>query len=84
MPVGRKCGDCQLGLTGLCKAADRSKVSIGRKLKEEKFIKDEEGNVLEKEITVKTEEITDSVMARAGCESQLLVQDRTGSRVEES
>ena len=73
-----------MGLTGLCKAADRSKVSIGRKLKEEKIIKDEEGNVFEKEITVKTEEVTDNVMARAGCESQLLVQYSTGSRVEES
>lgn len=33
-PVGRKCGDCELGLGGLCKAADRGKVIQGRKLRE--------------------------------------------------
>ncbi|PSR85785.1 DNA glycosylase, partial [Coniella lustricola] len=33
-PVGRKCGDCDLGLGGLCKAADRAKVNAGRKLRE--------------------------------------------------
>jgi endonuclease-3 len=35
LPVGRKCGECDLGLEGLCKAADRAKVSTGRKLKAE-------------------------------------------------
>lgn len=29
-PVARKCGDCELGLTGMCKAADKSKVKQGR------------------------------------------------------
>lgn len=32
-PVGRKCGECNLGLDGLCKAADRAKVNQGRKLR---------------------------------------------------
>lgn len=36
-PVGRKCGDCQLGLDGLCKAADRGKVIQGRKIREMKI-----------------------------------------------
>ncbi|KAK3327531.1 DNA glycosylase [Cercophora scortea] len=31
LPVGRKCGDCTLGLGGLCKAADRKKVNEGRR-----------------------------------------------------
>ncbi|KAK3499822.1 uncharacterized protein B0T23DRAFT_26714 [Neurospora hispaniola] len=31
LPVGRKCGDCELGLRGLCKAAERKKVIEGRK-----------------------------------------------------
>ncbi|KAK3685066.1 DNA glycosylase, partial [Podospora appendiculata] len=31
LPVGRKCGDCTLGLGGLCKAADRKKVTEGRR-----------------------------------------------------
>lgn len=35
-PVGRRCGDCELGLGGLCKAADRAKVIQGRKLREAK------------------------------------------------
>ncbi|OBS29196.1 hypothetical protein FPOA_03133 [Fusarium poae] len=37
LPVGRKCGECDLGLQGLCKAADRAKVSAGRKLKTEEI-----------------------------------------------
>lgn len=49
-PVGRKCGDCALGLSGLCKAADRAKVNQGRKLREVKV----EGK--EDEKVIKTEE----------------------------
>lgn len=43
-PVGRKCGDCDLGLRGLCKAADRAKVNQGRKLRELKLEVKEEGD----------------------------------------
>ncbi|KAI1133488.1 DNA glycosylase [Nemania abortiva] len=51
LPVGRRCGDCELGLRGLCRAAERKKVTEGRKLrdsvvlhaKEETLIKVEEG-----------------------------------------
>lgn len=57
LPVGRKCGECELGLRGLCKAAERSKVTLGRKIKEEKIKKDEEGEVMEKSETVKEEEV---------------------------
>jgi len=35
LPVGRKCGDCELGLRGLCKAAERKKVLEGRRRREE-------------------------------------------------
>jgi len=31
LPVGRKCGECELGLRGLCRAAERKKVIEGRK-----------------------------------------------------
>ncbi|KAK3403028.1 hypothetical protein B0T20DRAFT_13542 [Sordaria brevicollis] len=34
LPVGRKCGDCELGLRGLCKAAERKKVNEGKKRRE--------------------------------------------------
>ncbi|KAF7560879.1 hypothetical protein G7046_g3250 [Stylonectria norvegica] len=35
LPIGRKCGECDLGLDGLCKAAERKKVIEGRRIKEE-------------------------------------------------
>ncbi|OTB09022.1 hypothetical protein M426DRAFT_7050 [Hypoxylon sp. CI-4A] len=34
LPVGRKCGECDLGLRGLCRAAERKKVLEGRKIRE--------------------------------------------------
>ncbi|KAI0389645.1 putative DNA repair protein NTG1 [Xylariaceae sp. FL0594] len=33
LPAGRRCGDCALGLRGLCRAADAKKVAEGRKRK---------------------------------------------------
>lgn len=35
LPVGRRCGDCELGLRGLCRAAERKKVLEGRRVKAE-------------------------------------------------
>ena len=35
LPVGRKCGECELGLRGLCKSAERSKITVARKLQVE-------------------------------------------------
>lgn len=35
LPIGRRCGECDLGLGGLCKAADRKKVIAGRKMREQ-------------------------------------------------
>ncbi|TVY84560.1 Endonuclease III-like protein [Lachnellula suecica] len=65
LPVGRKCGDCELGLRGMCKAAERSKVNIGRKTREEKVKKDEEGNVLEKTEVVKVEQVSEDIPVNA-------------------
>lgn len=31
LPVGRRCGECEVGLEGLCRAADRVKVNEGRR-----------------------------------------------------
>lgn len=61
LPVGRKCGDCELGLRGLCKAAERGKVTVGRKMKAERIKTDEDGNLLEKVEEVKIEEISQIV-----------------------
>ncbi|CAK7566251.1 MAG: alpha,alpha-trehalase nth1 [Sporothrix epigloea] len=35
LPQGAKCGDCTLGLRGLCRAANRKKVAEGRKRRQE-------------------------------------------------
>ncbi|OTA08524.1 endonuclease III-like excision repair N-glycosylase involved in the repair of DNA base damage [Trichoderma parareesei] len=47
LPVGRRCGECDLGLQGLCKAAERKKVIEGRRVKTEvvkqEVIKGEDG-----------------------------------------
>lgn len=62
-PVGRKCGDCNLGLDGLCKAADRAKVNQGRKLREAKV----EVEFEEESKVVKLEEaVEESVAGIAG------------------
>lgn len=58
-PVGRKCGDCNLGLDGLCKAADRAKVNQGRKLREAKV----EVEVEEDNKVVKLEEAVEEPVA---------------------
>jgi endonuclease-3 len=38
LPVGRKCGDCELGLKGLCRAADRAKVNEGRRRRDQSVL----------------------------------------------
>ncbi|KAG9236212.1 DNA glycosylase [Amylocarpus encephaloides] len=83
LPVGRKCGECQLGLDGLCKSAERSKVTGGRKLRKEQIKKDEESNVVEKRETVKVEELLGDVLANAASNSELLVEGAEGLTKEE-
>lgn len=77
-PVGRKCGDCNLGLDGLCKAADRAKVNQGRKLREAKV----EVEVEKDHKVVKLEEaVEEPVAGIAGAaepdEEKQLVQDES-------
>lgn len=69
LPVGRKCGDCELGLRGLCKAAERGKVTVGRRLKEER-IKEEGGEVVKTEV-VKSDEVTGEVVVNADAEEEV-------------
>jgi endonuclease-3 len=62
LSAGRKCGECDLGLKGLCKSAERAKVNIGRKTREETILKKEEdGAVLEKVESIKAEKIVDDI-----------------------
>ncbi|KAI1764116.1 DNA glycosylase [Hypoxylon sp. FL1150] len=42
LPVGRRCGDCELGLRGLCRAAERKKVVEGRRVRESVKVEKEE------------------------------------------
>lgn len=75
LPVGRKCGECELGLQGLCKAAERSKVILGRKTREERVKRDEEGKVVEKSETVKVEEVdAGEVVVNDGVDERVLVE----------
>ncbi|KAH6630905.1 DNA glycosylase [Chaetomium sp. MPI-SDFR-AT-0129] len=50
LPIGRKCGDCEVGLKGLCKSAERGKVLAGRKKREER-------GVVKKEEVVEVDEL---------------------------
>ncbi|KAK3378080.1 DNA glycosylase [Podospora didyma] len=70
LPVGRKCGECELGLRGLCKAADRKKVIEGMKrrdllVKEEvKYKMDGEDVVMEEEEKVVIKKEKEKVIKR--------------------
>lgn len=68
LPVGRKCGNCDLGLEGLCKAAERKKVIQGRLVKKEeeeavKFEEDGDGGAIKEEV-VKKEEVEEKVIVK--------------------
>lgn len=61
-PVGRKCGECELGLGGLCKAADRAKVAQGRRDRKEAAKLEDGAAVIEatnkaKAVKVKMEDV---------------------------
>jgi endonuclease III len=59
LPVGHKCGDCELGLNGLCRAADRKKVLEGRREREARLqVRDDGGEVKEEETKETTKEAT--------------------------
>ncbi|CAK7219102.1 alpha,alpha-trehalase nth1 [Sporothrix bragantina] len=57
LPQGAKCGDCTLGLRGLCRAANRKKVAEGRKRRREQGLEDLAND--EDENTVVKDEVKD-------------------------
>ncbi|KAG6220173.1 hypothetical protein E4U34_003071 [Claviceps purpurea] len=67
LPVGRRCGDCTLGLQGLCKAADRKKVTEGRRVKVEETVveHDDGGRVNKKEVVVEETIVKEEVVNEA-------------------
>ena len=58
LPVGRRCGDCELGLRGLCRSAERKKVLEGRRVREERTKVEDDGTV------VKTEDVMQETALR--------------------
>jgi len=60
LPVGRRCGDCELGLRGLCRSADRKKVADGRRRRAAEGGKEEAEEGGEGKLGVKTEEDEES------------------------
>lgn len=60
LPVGRKCGNCELGKKGLCKSVERAKVTAALKL--ETTIKDEVSAITAAngEVVVKEEAVESS------------------------
>ena len=75
-PVGRKCGDCNLGLDGLCKAADRAKVNQGRKLREAKAEVEVDGEDVK---AVKVEEVAEDAVADIAEATELGEEKRSAS-----
>jgi endonuclease-3 len=66
LSVGRKCGECDLGLKGLCKSAERAKVNVARKAKVEMIAKDEDGeHALERVETIKVEKDMEDIPVNA-------------------
>ena len=69
LPVGRRCGDCEVGLKGLCKSAERKKVLEGRSRRrmaaaavEEEVGAGADGGVVKKEEVVQEKEEEDEVV----------------------
>ncbi|KAI1270028.1 DNA glycosylase [Xylariaceae sp. FL1019] len=57
LPVGRRCGDCEVGLKGLCRAADRAKVNEGRR---RRAVKEEEVDEKKVELDEGSMEVEDT------------------------
>lgn len=67
LPVGRRCGECEVGLRGLCKSAERKKVVEGRRRREVEVKADGEGyekvEKVEEETVVKEEVVNEELPA---------------------
>ncbi|KAK2045404.1 HhH-GPD superfamily base excision DNA repair protein [Colletotrichum somersetense] len=88
LPVGRKCGECDLGLSGMCKAAERKKVNEGRRLREVRVeVKEEEEEEGGGSVVIKQEEVfkeEETVRNRVVNEAVGVSEPGPGSEVEDS
>lgn len=69
LPVGRRCGDCELGLRGLCRAAERGKVLKGRREREAKIEVDGDGDVVKEDVVEKEEVLVADVVKNEDVET---------------
>ncbi|KAL2255690.1 hypothetical protein VTK26DRAFT_2881 [Humicola hyalothermophila] len=84
LPVGRRCGDCELGLRGLCRAAERKKVVEGRRRRAEGKMEEEEvdergGGVVVKKEDVKEEKKEERVAAEESVVKDAVVNEEVES-----
>jgi endonuclease III len=79
LPVGRKCGECEVGLQGLCKSAERSKVIAGKKVKEEMVKRSEDGGELDKVEIVKEEVVAEDKVVNASTDAGVDTQGQKDS-----
>ncbi|RWA14806.1 hypothetical protein EKO27_g320, partial [Xylaria grammica] len=77
LPVGRRCGDCELGLRGLCRAAERKKVLEGRKLRES-VVADVKGDTVVKVEIERVEEMEKELVA-----NEVVKDEDVDARIEE-
>jgi endonuclease-3 len=85
LPIGRKCGQCELGLRGLCKAAERKKVIEGRKFKESLAVKKEEGDNGQEVVKVEEVDVEEEVVKDVVVDEELPdLEDAAGLVKEES
>lgn len=55
-----------MGLRSLCKSAERSKVTLGRRVRERKLEEDDKGNIKAETVVVKSEEMVGEIPINAG------------------
>ncbi|KAI0833163.1 DNA glycosylase [Hypoxylon sp. FL0890] len=61
LPVGRRCGDCELGLRGLCRAAEKRKVLEGRRVRESAVVEkvEDDGTIVKVEEEQEQDEVVE-------------------------
>lgn len=64
LPVGRKCGGCDLAAEGLCPSAQVAKSPVKKKVKKEIQVKSDEGEVVKEEVVVQADDVGIKVEAK--------------------
>jgi endonuclease-3 len=85
LPVGRKCGECELGLRGLCKSAERAKVTLGRRVREQRVKSEGDGEAAKKEeeVVIKEEIKEEEIPVNATNDAEVIVKEMAESDEED-